>query len=181
MQHWNHITHDHYSTIKHGFSYSTKSLPVRDFTTRGPLWSSFIFTSYQPWKKNNESCLNQTILGPLSKPLCYGAFFKGWHQWQPTLINKIIRFKALLLCSRSSSISLFISSLMGLISNMFSILLRVKLLVSFSSSSLIISLKLWFSSTPHSWVDCLSFSISWILSSIWVWMVSLFFFINHCF
>ena len=82
-----HFPSSHYSTIKHGFSYSTKHLPVRDFTIRGPLWSSSIFTSYQPWQNNNESYLHQTILGPLPKPLCYGAFFKGWHQWQLTLIN----------------------------------------------------------------------------------------------
>jgi hypothetical protein len=49
-----HFPSSHYSTIKHGFSYSTKRLPVRAFTIRGPLWSSSIFTSYQPWKKNNE-------------------------------------------------------------------------------------------------------------------------------
>jgi len=83
-----HFSSSHYSTIKHGFSYSTKCLPARDFTIMGPLWSSSIFTSYQPWKNNNESYLHQTLLGPLPKPLCYGSFFKGWHQWQPTLINK---------------------------------------------------------------------------------------------
>jgi len=84
----NHFPSSHYSTIKHGFSYSTKCLPVRAFTIRGPLWSSSIFTSYQPWKKKNESYLHQTILGPLPKTFFYGDFFKGWHQWQPTLINK---------------------------------------------------------------------------------------------
>ena len=60
---------------------------MRDFTIRGPLWSSSIFTYCQPWQNNNESYLHQKILGPLPKPLCYGDFFKGWHQWQPTLIN----------------------------------------------------------------------------------------------
>ena len=84
-----HFPSSHYSTIKHGFSYSTKRLPVRAFTIRGPLWSSSIFTSYQPWKNNNESYLHQTLLGPLPKTLCYGSFFKGWHQWQPTLINNL--------------------------------------------------------------------------------------------
>jgi len=83
-----HFPSSHYSIIKHGFSYSTKRLPVRAFTIRGPLWSSSIFTSYQPWKNNNESYLHETLLGPLPKPLCYGSFFKGWHQWQRTLINK---------------------------------------------------------------------------------------------
>ena len=83
----NHFPSSHYSTIKHGFSYSTKHLPVRAFTIRGTLWSSSIFTSYQSWQNNNESYLHQTIFGPLPKPFCYGAFFKGWHQWQPTLIN----------------------------------------------------------------------------------------------
>jgi len=62
---------------------------MRAFTIRGPLWSSSIFTSCQPWQGNNESYLNQTILGPLPKPFCYGDFFKRWHQWQPTLINTI--------------------------------------------------------------------------------------------
>jgi len=85
----NSLSSSHFSTIKHGFSYSAKRLPVRDFTIRGPHWISFIFTSYQPWKNNNESYLHQKILGPLPKPLCYGAFFKGWHQWQPTLINNL--------------------------------------------------------------------------------------------
>ena len=84
-----HFPSSHYSTIKHGFSYSTKRLPVRAFTIRGPLWSSSIFTSYKPWKNNNDSYLHQTILGPLPKTLCYGAFFKGWHQWKPTLINNL--------------------------------------------------------------------------------------------
>ena len=83
------VTSSHYSTIKHGLSYSTKRLPVRDFTIRGPLWSSSIFTYYQPWQNNNESYLHQTILGPLPKPLCYGDFFKGWHHWQPTFINNL--------------------------------------------------------------------------------------------
>jgi len=59
------------------------------FTIRGPLWSSSIFDSYQPWKNNNESYLHQTILGPLPNPFFYGTFFKGWHQWQPTLINTL--------------------------------------------------------------------------------------------
>ena len=85
----NHFPSSHYSTIKHGFIYSTKRLPVRAFTIRGPLWSSSIFTSYQPWKNNNESYLHQTLLGPLPKTLCYGSFFKSWHQWQPTLINTL--------------------------------------------------------------------------------------------
>ena len=85
-----HFPSSHYSTIKHGFYYSTKCLPVRAFTIRGPLWSSSIFTSYQPWKNNNESYLHQTILGPLPKPLFYRDFFKGWlHQWQPTLIKNL--------------------------------------------------------------------------------------------
>ena len=87
----NHFPSSHYSTIKHEFSYSTKHLPVRDFTIRGTLWSSSIFTSYKTWQNNNESYLHQTILGPLPKLLCYGAFFKGWHQWQPTLINNNLR------------------------------------------------------------------------------------------
>ena len=77
----------HYSTIKHEFSYYAKCLPVRAFTIRGPLWSSSIFTSYQPKKENSESYIHQTLLGPLPKPLCCGDFFKGWHQWQPTVIN----------------------------------------------------------------------------------------------
>ena len=84
-----HFPSSHYSTIKHGFSYATKRLPVRDFTIRGPLWSSSIFTSYQPWQNNNESYLHQTLLGPLLKPLCYRSFFKDWHQWKPTLINNL--------------------------------------------------------------------------------------------
>jgi len=61
---------------------------MRDFTIRAPLWSSSIFTYYKPWQDNNESYLHPTILGPLPKPLCYRSFFKGWHQRQPTLINK---------------------------------------------------------------------------------------------
>ena len=83
-----HFPSSHYSTIKHGFFYSAKHLLVRDFTIRGPFWSSSTFTSYQPWQNNNDSYLHQTILGSLPKPLCYGAFFKGWHQRNPTLINK---------------------------------------------------------------------------------------------
>ena len=79
----------HYSTLKHGFSYSAKHLPMRDFTIRGPLWSSSIFTSYQPWQENNESSLHKKNLGPLPKTLCYQAFFKVWHQWQPTLIKNL--------------------------------------------------------------------------------------------
>ena len=71
---------------------TAKSLTVRDFTIRGPLWSSSICTSFQPWQGNNESYLHQKNLGPLPKALCYQAFFKGWHQWQPTLINKIITY-----------------------------------------------------------------------------------------
>jgi hypothetical protein len=39
---------------------TAKRLPVRDFTIRGPLWSSSICTSYQPWQENNESSLHQT-------------------------------------------------------------------------------------------------------------------------
>jgi len=84
-----HFSSSHYSIIKHGFSYFTKHLPVRAFTIRGPLWSSSIFTSYQPWKNNNESYLHQALLGPLPKTLFYGSFFKGWHQRQPTLINNL--------------------------------------------------------------------------------------------
>ena len=46
-------------------------------------------TYYQPWQEDNVWYLNQTKLGPLPKPLCYRDFFKGWHQWQPTLINNL--------------------------------------------------------------------------------------------
>jgi hypothetical protein len=42
-----HCPSSHYSLNNHGFSHSAKSLPMRDFTIRGPLWSSSIFTSYQ--------------------------------------------------------------------------------------------------------------------------------------
>jgi len=66
-----------------------KAYSREGFYHKGPLWSLSIFTSYQQWQKNNESYLHQTILGPLPKPLCYVSFFKGWHHWQPTLINNL--------------------------------------------------------------------------------------------
>ena len=68
-------------------SYSAKHLPVRAFTIRGPLWSSSIFTSYQPWRDKNWFIFTSNNIGSITQPSCYGAFFKGWHQWQPTLIN----------------------------------------------------------------------------------------------
>ena len=62
---------------------------MRDFTIRSPLWTSSIYTYYQPWQYNNNSSLHQTILGPLPNLCATGAFFNGWHQWQPTLINNL--------------------------------------------------------------------------------------------
>ena len=52
---------------------------------------------------------------------------------------KIIRFKTLLLRSWSYSINFFISSLIGLIFNLSTTLFRVRWLLTFSSSSLIVS------------------------------------------
>jgi hypothetical protein len=87
-----------------------------------------------------------------------------------TFIPKILSFKALLLHSWSNSMNFFISSLIGLIFNFCSKLFRAKLLINFSSSSLISSLRLLFYSTSSSFLDCfcswLFFSISCNLASI---------------
>jgi len=68
---------------------------------------------------------------------------------------KHTRFKARLLCSWSNSNNLFNSSLMGLISNLPSRLFRVKFVFTFSSSYLIMSFILRFStvSTSSCWVS----------------------------
>jgi hypothetical protein len=78
---------------------------------------------------------------------------------------KIMRFKDFFLCSWYSSISLFISSLMCLISNLPSKLFRALLFI-FSSNYLILFLKLKFYRllTYPSWVDCFFYWLCFFIS-----------------
>ena len=88
-----------------------------------------------------------------------------------SLTPKITRFKAPLLRSWSNSINFFISSLTGLISNLLSTLFRVRLLLTFYSSALIMSFILILSKVSSPcwgvWIlSWLCFSITYNLISI---------------